>query len=132
LRGDDGPRGGGPPRAAEDEAARQAAKEEREKESLGELLAELTRFVSVQDAMRSLDTVSVDLKKAIKKLSKLLGKCKVRRVFVQRKTASWVYVLCARYGYAQDCGCARTHTNTAPFSCARQLQHGMHAAQEER
>ncbi len=41
------------------------------------MLRELTRYVSVQDAMRSLDTVCVDLKKAIKKLDKLLRKVKV-------------------------------------------------------
>ncbi len=52
--------------------------EQREREELQSLLRELTRYVSVQDAMRSLDTVCQDLKKAIKKLDKLLRTCKVR------------------------------------------------------
>eukprot|EP00983_Pelagomonas_calceolata_P027946 876459-Pelagomonas_calceolata.AAC.3 len=51
--------------------------EHREREELQSLLRELTRYVSVQDAMRSLDTVCQDLKKAIKKLDKLLRVCKV-------------------------------------------------------
>eukprot|EP00798_Chlamydomonas_sp_ICE-L_P030050 gene30050-35021_t len=56
---------------------RQAAlREEREKEELSSSLKELTRYVSVQDAMRSLDTVCTDLKSAIKKLEKLAKKTK--------------------------------------------------------
>jgi len=59
------------------ERARQAV-EQREREELHSLLRELTRYVTVQDAMRSLDTVCQDLKKAIKKLDKLLRVLKVR------------------------------------------------------
>ncbi|KAF5840283.1 hypothetical protein DUNSADRAFT_17252 [Dunaliella salina] len=53
--------------------------EHREREELQSLLRELTRYVSVQDAMRSLDTVCQDLKKAIKKLDKLFRVCKRKK-----------------------------------------------------
>jgi SMC interacting uncharacterized protein involved in chromosome segregation len=68
------------PTPKDDEAARQAAeraKLEREQEELNSKLRELTRYVSVQDAMRSLDTVCQDLKKAIKKLEKLFKMIRV-------------------------------------------------------
>jgi hypothetical protein len=68
-----------PPRrpSAEEEQRRAAAKEDREKEELASALRELTRYIEVKDAMRSLDTVCADLKKGIKKLDKLLAKNKV-------------------------------------------------------
>ncbi|GFH23565.1 uncharacterized protein HaLaN_21193, partial [Haematococcus lacustris] len=71
------PRGAPPTGRAGDRTVNevpQQAKEEREREELSSMLRELTRYVSVQDAMRSLDTVCHDLKKAIKKLDKLFRK----------------------------------------------------------
>lgn len=58
-------------------ALRVVSAEQREREELSSLMRELTRYVSVQDAMRSLDTVCQDLKKGIKKLDKLLRLSKV-------------------------------------------------------
>lgn len=75
--GEEAAGGGGSSRAGggkdKERASNSAAlAEQREREELLSLLRELTRYVSVQDAMRSLDTVCQDLKKAIKKLDKLL------------------------------------------------------------
>lgn len=61
----------------QDEQARAARREESEREELHSLLRELTNYISVSDAMRSLDTVCQDLKRAIKKLDKLFRKVKV-------------------------------------------------------
>lgn len=47
-------------------------REEREKEQLSSSLRDLTRYTSVQDAMKALDTICKDLKSAIKKLDKLV------------------------------------------------------------
>lgn len=48
------------------------SREEREKEQLSSSLRDLTRYTSVQDAMKALDTICKDLKSAIKKLDKLV------------------------------------------------------------
>ena len=60
-------------------------REERDKEELTSSLRELTRYVQVADAMRSLDTVCKDLKSAIKKLEKLFSKLKVSQVLCAKE-----------------------------------------------
>ncbi|KXZ47958.1 hypothetical protein GPECTOR_31g320 [Gonium pectorale] len=54
-------------------------KEDREAEELMALLRDLTRGSTFQDVMRSLETVSRDLKQAIKKLDKLFRRVKKRK-----------------------------------------------------
>ncbi len=55
----------------------QPQKVDRETEELLTVLKELTRSSTFQDVMRSLDTVSKDLKQAIKKLDKVFRRVRV-------------------------------------------------------
>lgn len=57
----------------------QPQKVDRETEELLSVLKELTRSSTFQDVMRSLDTVSKDLKQAIKKLDKVFRRVRVGR-----------------------------------------------------
>lgn len=54
-----------------------SAPTDREAEELVALLRDLTRSISFQDVMRSLESVSRDLKQSIKKLDKLFRRVKV-------------------------------------------------------